>query len=289
MTVLAVLAEASRQLVAQLKLSVAEAKIEAQVLLRAALGGVSRAWLMTHLEQALTSVQAVKLQALLQRRLQGEPVAYLLGSREFYGLELEVNPAVLIPRPDTEVLVDAALKRIPEDRPCRVLDLGTGSGAIAVAIARQRPLTCVLAIDNSPAALMVAARNAKALDAVNVTLLESDWFAALGGMVFDAIVGNPPYIAADDPHLGLGDLRFEPPRALVAGVDGMEDIRHIVTQAPTHLVAGGWLLLEHGYDQAGHVARLFYSAGFEAVSAVADLAGIPRVTLGRKPNLTGAS
>lgn len=282
-TVAVTLLRARQQIAGRLGLSIDEARIEAQALLRSALGNVSRAWLAAHPEHALTFDQTAEFSALLQRRLNGEPVAYILGGREFYGLEFEVNAAVLIPRPDTEILVEAALQRIPEGQPCRVLDLGTGSGAVAIAIAKQRPRASVVAVDQSPSALAVAARNASALQAGNVTYLHSDWFSALEGEVFDVIVGNPPYIAVDDPHLREGDLRFEPQQALAAGADGLDDIRRIVAQAPAHLVNGGWLLLEHGYDQAEAVAALLKIAGFGEVGHAADLAGIPRVTQGRKP------
>ncbi len=283
MTVSAALAEASRQLTERLSLSAAEARIEVQALLRRALGSVSRAWLMTHAEQALTAEQAAEFRALIERRLAGEPVAYILGRREFYGLAFAVTPAVLIPRPDTEILVEAALRCIPERQPCRVLDLGTGSGAVAIAIAIQRPRAGVVGVDGSPAALALAARNAAALGAGNLTLMPSDWFSALQGEVFEVIVGNPPYIAVDDPHLVQGDLRFEPREALVSGRDGLDAIRCIVAQVPAHLAAGGWLLLEHGYDQAETVAELLRAQGFAEVGHVADLAGIWRVTLGRRP------
>jgi release factor glutamine methyltransferase len=281
-TVSARLAQARQQLAKKLHLSVAEARIESQVLLQAALGGVSRAWLMMHAEQALTLLQQAEFDDRLQRRLRGEPVAYILGRREFYGLEFSVTPEVLIPRPDTEILVETALQHIAERETCRVLDLGTGSGAIAIAIAKQCPQAVVVAIDGSLAALAVAEHNARSLNAVNVTLRHGDWFSPLAGMVFDVIVSNPPYIAADDPHLAQGDLRFEPAQALVSGQDGLDDIRRIVAQAPAHLVSGGWLLLEHGYDQAARVAELLAEAGFVEVGHVADLAGIQRVSLGRR-------
>lgn len=306
------LAQARRQLAEALALHADEARIEAQLLLQAALGGVSRAWLLTHGEQALTSQQASDFAALLQRRLHGEPVAYILGRREFYGLDIGVTPDVLIPRPDTETLVEAALQRIPAAAPspsmgegwgegevaagypspqpsptrgegAKILDLGTGSGAIAIAIAVHRPLAMVTAVDASEAALAVARSNAERLAAGNLCLLRSDWFSALAGEVFDVIVSNPPYIAANDPHLSQGDLPFEPASALASGADGLDDIRRIVAQAPAHLASGGWLLLEHGYDQAARVAELLSAAGFMEVGHAADLAGILRVTQGRMP------
>jgi len=287
------LLQARQQLVDKLALAASEARIEAQILLRHALGGVSRAWLIAHEEQTLTLEQQTLFDHLLQRRLQGEPIAYILGQREFYGLEFGVTPDVLIPRPDTETLVEAALELIPENLPSpqpspacgrggvRVLDLGTGSGAIAIAIAKQRPNANVTAVDVSKTALEVARRNAQRLGAENVRFLLSDWFLELDGETFDIIVGNPPYIVVDDPHLGQGDLRFEPASALASGADGLNDIRSIVAQAPQHLAPGGWLLLEHGYDQAEQVAELLKGAGFKQISHGADLAGILRVTVGK--------
>jgi release factor glutamine methyltransferase len=274
--------QAQSQLADVLGLPVDEARIEAQILLRHALGDVSRAWLMARTEQALTTEQLARFDGLLQRRLQGEPVAYIIGRREFFGLDYGLTADVLIPRPDTETLVEAALQRIPASQSCRVLDLGTGSGAIAIAIAVHRPLAKVTAVDRSEAVLEVARGNAESLSASNVRLLRSDWFSALEGEVFDVIVSNPPYIAATDPHLSQGDLRFEPSSALVSGEDGLDDIRAIVAQVPAHMASGGWLLLEHGYDQAVQVAGLLEGAGFEDVGHAADLAGIARVTLGRK-------
>jgi release factor glutamine methyltransferase len=277
----ALLVQARQQLADALNLPGREAALEAQILLCHALGGVSRAWLISNEEQALTAEQQLRFDALRSRRLQGEPIAHILGQREFYGLEFNVTPNVLIPRPDTETLVDVALQRIPEGQPCRILDLGTGSGAIAVAIAVHRPLAAVTAVERSQAALQVARGNAARLSAGNLRLLQSDWFSALEGEIFDVIVSNPPYIAAADPHLGQGDLRFEPVVALASGSDGLDDIRAIIAQAPVHLTASGWLLLEHGYDQAPQVARLLEEAGFEQIGHAADLGGITRVTLGR--------
>lgn len=274
--------QARQQLATTLNLPANEAAIEARILLRHVLGGVSRAWLISHDDQALTPGQQSLFEGLLQRRLKGEPIAYILGQREFYGLDLKLTEDVLIPRPDTETLVEAALLRIPSDRPCSVLDLGTGSGAIAIAIALHRPLASVTAVDRSGTALAVARSNAERLGTGNLRLLQSNWFSALGGQIFDVIVSNPPYIAAADPHLRQGDLRFEPPDALASGADGLDDIRIIVAQAPTHLGQGGWLLLEHGYDQAEQVAGLLKQAGLREIGHAADLAGIQRVTLGKK-------
>jgi release factor glutamine methyltransferase len=282
------LLEAQRQLAGALGLPTSEARIEAQVLMQNALGGVARAWLISHDSDLLSPEQSSAFDRLLQRRLQGEPVAYILGYREFYGLEFTVGPGVLIPRPDTETLVEAALQRIPlapspqRGSHCRVLDLGTGSGAIAIAIAVHRPSASVIAVDRSEAALEVARRNAGALRASNLQVLQSDWFDALHGQVFDVIVSNPPYIAAADSHLQQGDLRFEPSGALASGADGLDDIRAILAQAPAHLASDGWLLLEHGYDQVERVAEMMRDLGLKQVDHAADLSGIQRVTFGKK-------
>ncbi|MFM9912633.1 MAG: peptide chain release factor N(5)-glutamine methyltransferase [Methylophilaceae bacterium] len=261
-------------------LSGGEASIDAQALMRHALGDVSRAWLIVHEQDEMSAQQQDDFATLLQRRLAGEPISYILGMREFYGLEFKVTPAVLIPRPDTETLVETALGCIPPHRPCRVLDLGTGSGAIAIAIAHYRPQAEVLAVDTSSAALDIAKHNTQTLNTPNVRLLQSDWFSALQGEKFDVIVSNPPYIAAFDSH--LTDLGFEPATALISGADGLDDILRIVAQAPQYLNTNGWLLLEHGYDQASAVVSLLEDAGFTAVGSVADLGGVVRVTLGRK-------
>lgn len=215
----------------------------------------------------------------MERRAAGEPIAYLTGACEFYGLEFRVTPSVLIPRPETELLVDLVLERLPGAGRARVLDLGTGSGCIAVTLAHLRPRLEVWAADASPAALEVARDNARRLDAT-VRLLRSDWLAALAGERFDLILANPPYVAAGDPHLSQGDLRFEPASALVAGEDGLNDIRRIVAAAPAHLVPGGWLLFEHGYDQGQRCRTLLAQAGFARVASWRDLAGIERVSGG---------
>lgn len=281
MTPQALLTDARQRLKEALSLPPDEARSEAQILLCAALN-VTRAWLIAHAQQMLTDVQVSDFHKLLHRRLLGEPVAYILGRREFYGLDFAVAPGVLIPRPDTETLVEAILARIPESAPLRILDLGTGSGAIAISIAVNRPRTQAIAADRSEAALKIARENASRLGATHLRFVTSDWFSALDGEIFDIIASNPPYIADADPHLGQGDLRFEPRSALAAGGDGLDDIRRIVRQAPAHLAPGGWLLLEHGYDQAQPVADLLKQAGFTEIGHAADLAGISRVTLGRK-------
>lgn len=257
-----------------------EASIEAQWLLMHVLG-VNRAWLIAHGADALASEAAATFAALVQRRLQGEPVAHILGKREFFGLALKVTPDTLIPRPDTETLVEAALAKI--NGRMRVLDLGTGTGAVALAIARHAPACEVVAVDASAAALAVAAENANALKLEQVQCLLSDWFSALAGARFDLIVSNPPYIESNDYHLQQGDLRFEPITALASGLDGLDDLRHIVAQAPAHLTPGGWLMLEHGYNQAEAVKALLNAQGFCNVQTLKDLGSNPRVTLGQSP------
>ena len=259
-----------------------EARLEARLLLAQALGSVSHAWLIAHQGDALAPERQAAFENLLQRRLAGEPLAYVLGEREFYGLTLAVTPATLIPRPDTETLVEAALERMPSDLSLTVLDLGTGSGAIALAIAAQRPLARVLAVDYSDSALQVARGNGERLGLDRVEFMHSDWFSSIEGRCFDLIVANPPYIPEHDPHLGQGDLRHEPRSALVAAEDGLQDLRRIAETAPAHLHAGGWLMLEHGYDQADAVANLLERAGFGQIAHRTDLAGIRRVTLGRQ-------
>ncbi|WEF31854.1 peptide chain release factor N(5)-glutamine methyltransferase [Pseudoduganella chitinolytica] len=240
--------------------------------------GLSRTGLITHSERVLSGDEAARLSALLQRRLDGEPIAYIVGKREFYGLDFEVSPAVLIPRPETELLVELALERLPPQG--RVLDMGTGSGAIAVALAHTRPDAVVTALDVSPAALAVAQRNAAAND-VTVQFLHSDWFSAVDAATFDLIVSNPPYIASGDRHLAEGDLRFEPAGALTDHADGLSALRRIVDGAPARLAPGGWLLMEHGYDQSAAVQALLAAQGYTHVQSWHDLAGIARVTGGR--------
>jgi len=253
---------------------------DARVLLRAALGA-SAAHLAAHPEQVLTSTESERYHAWVERRRAGEPVAYLIGEREFYSLAIKVTPAVLIPRPETELLVEAALELSATDVPVRVLDLATGSGCVAVAIGRHRASARVTATDISRDALTVARSNAEA-HGVDVEFIESDWFTALSGRRFDLIVSNPPYIAEGDSHLDSGDLRFEPRSALVAGPDGLACISTIVSQADAHLVPGGWLLLEHGFDQAARCRELLQRAGFQQVTSKRDLAGIERISYGQR-------
>lgn len=237
------------------------------------------AWLIAHADEAVSVETEKAFAALAGRRGRGEPMAYILGVREFYSLEFGVTRAVLIPRPETELLVDLALARIAGDAAVRVLDLGTGSGAIAVALAKERPQARVTAVDVDYAALTIARANAKR-HKVTARFFCGDWFGALPGEKFDLIVSNPPYVAATDPHLGLGDVAFEPQRALVGGSDGLDCIRSIVAQAGAHLNPGAWLLFEHGYDQSDACRALLEAQGYGEVQSWPDLAGIPRVSGG---------
>lgn len=234
-----------------------------------------RVALITQSERALSAEEAQRLASLVQRRLDGEPIAYIVGEREFFGLPFQVSPAVLIPRPDTELIVELALERLPPRG--RLLDMGTGSGAIAVAVAHTRRDAEVTALDVSDEALGIARANASANGAA-VRFLRSDWYAALDGERFALIASNPPYIAAGDRHLAEGDLRFEPAGALTDHADGLSALRIIIDGAPGHLLPGGWLLLEHGYDQAGDVRALLEARGLLEVQSWRDLAGIERVS-----------
>ena len=241
--------------------------------------GLTRVQLITRAAQPLGTEEAARLEALVARRLAGEPIAYIVGHREFFGLDFAVSEAVLIPRPDTELIVELALERLPPRG--RLLDMGTGSGAIAVSVAHSRPDAQVTALDVSEAALAVARRNA-ANNQARVRFLQSDWFGALAADErFELIASNPPYIPAGDVHLSQGDLRFEPSGALTDHADGLSALRSIVAGSPAHLVAGGWLLMEHGYDQAASVRALLEDAGYREVQSWRDLAGIERVSGGR--------
>lgn len=252
--------------------------LENRILLCHALG-LPRVALITQSERVLTPAEAAHLNALVRRRQDGEPIAYIVGEREFFGLPFKVTPAVLIPRPDTELIVELALARLAPGQ--RLLDMGTGSGAIAVAIAHTRPDAVVTALDVSEEALAVARANAAA-NGARVRFLHSDWYAAVDGERFAIIVSNPPYIVAGDRHLGEGDLRFEPVDALTDHADGLSDLRTIVEGAAAHLEDGGWLLLEHGYDQAAPVRAMLAAHGFGSVQSWRDLAGIERVSAGRR-------
>jgi len=252
-------------------------KLDAEVLLGFVLGQ-SRTYLYTWPERELSATQQSLLEELVARRASGTPVAYLVGEREFWSLPLQVNEHTLIPRPETELLVEQALARLP--RSGRALDLGTGTGAIALALVSERPDAEIWAVDASREALKVARANVERLG-LPVQLVHSDWFAQLSGQRFHLIVSNPPYIAEADPHLGQGDVRFEPLTALASGRDGLTDIRQIVARAPAHLHPGGWLLFEHGYDQGAPVRELLTQAGFSGVETVQDYGGNDRVTLGQ--------
>ena len=298
-----------------------EASFEVQLLLQHLLN-VNRAWLIAHEHENIPPSIHAAYRALINRRANGEPIAYILGVREFYGLIFKVSPDTLIPRADTETLVEAALAKISQnaqtpslrreqftklrttesciaetdsdlrqndkvwdDKPrvldLKILDLGTGSGAIALAIAKHRPQAQITALDASQDALDIAIENAQNLNIPNVKLILSDWFSALTNEKFDIIVSNPPYIEASDAHLQQGDLRYEPLSALASGADGLDAIRHIIKNAPPHLNPHGWLMLEHGYHQASQVAALLKQAGFSDISHAKDLSGIDRVTIGR--------
>lgn len=254
--------------------------LDSRVLLCHAIGR-DAAYVLAHPEALLRTGELETFEALVDRRARGEPVAYLTGEREFYGRSFQVTPAVLIPRPETELLVDLALTHIPAGSPSRVLDLGTGSGCVAIALASERPLCKILALDQSVEALAVARRNAVAAHVGNVAFLHSDWFGALGREIFNVIVSNPPYVASADPHLVAGDVRFEPRKALDGGPDGMDAIRHIVAEARSHLAPGGWLMFEHGYDQGERARLTLHAAGYEGIFTAHDLAGTDRVSAGR--------
>jgi release factor glutamine methyltransferase len=240
-----------------------------------------RAWIAAHGDAVLSHDQAVAYDALARRRREGEPVAYLTGRREFFGLDLEITPDVLIPRPESELLVELALSWLEHSASARVLDLGCGSGAVALAIAHTLPAAFVIGADVSPQAVALARRNAQRLAIANVEFIASDWLAGIPPQSFAAIVANPPYVAEEDMHLVQGDLRFEPVIALRSGVDGLDAIRAIVGAARGYLAPGGMLALEHGYDQAEAVQALLHSAGFGAVASARDIAGVLRVSYGR--------
>ncbi|PAK89223.1 protein-(glutamine-N5) methyltransferase, release factor-specific [Stenotrophomonas rhizophila] len=259
-----------------------EGRHEAELLLLHVLGR-ERGWLFAHATDLLDPATAEAFAALLQRRIAGEPVAYLLGRRGFWTLDLAVSPATLIPRPETERLVELALEWLPEGMPLRIADLGTGSGAIALALASERPLAQIVATDMSGDAIAVAAGNARQHGLANVAFRQGSWHAPLAGERFDLIASNPPYIASDDPHLAQGDLRFEPATALASGHDGLDDIRLIIAGAPAHLQPGGWLLVEHGWDQGEAIRALLEGAGFVEVETALDLEQRDRVSLGRWP------
>lgn len=258
-----------------------DARREAEILLAHALAR-PRAWLIAHADDMIDIEHGALFDALIARRAEGEPVAYLTGVRGFHDIELRVTPSVLVPRPETEVLVELALQRIPRDADYAVADLGTGSGAIALAIANARPGARVVATDISDAALAVARGNALRLGLGHVEFRQGSWCDPLAGERFDVIASNPPYVAAGDPYLHEGDLRFEPPLALSPGTDGLSALRMITRQAVAHLRDGGWLLLEHGYDQGAAARALLVNQGYLEVFTEHDLEGRERVSAGRK-------
>ena len=259
------------------------AKLEAELLLASVLER-DRTWLRTWPDKILSPDQCQTFEALLSRRQKGEPIAYILGQREFWSLTLTVTPETLIPRPETELLVEQALARIPEDADWTILDLGAGSGAIGIALARERPRCNLIASDRSLAALRIARQNAKLNAVNNIHFLAANWLSGFAGhFQADMILSNPPYIMENDPHLSAGDVRFEPVSALAAGPEGLDDLQHILTTAKAHLKPGGWLLLEHGYHQQLALAGLFAQQGYQSVRCYHDYANQPRVSLGQWP------
>jgi release factor glutamine methyltransferase len=258
------------------------ARLDAELLLAAALGK-PRSFLHTWPERIVSTEAAQAFDGYLKRRRTGEPVAYILGLQGFWNIDLEVAPHTLIPRPETEMLVETALELLPGAIPHRLLDLGTGTGAIALSLAKDRAQWDVTAVDRVEEAVELAERNRQRLHLDNARVLRSHWFSAVQGQRFDLILSNPPYIASSDPHLVEGDVRFEPSSALVSGADGLDDLRLIVSQAPAHLEAGGWLLLEHGYDQGAAVRELLLEHGFEQIQTRRDLGDHERITFGRVP------
>jgi release factor glutamine methyltransferase len=269
-------------LAAAARLGGQDARADAELLL-AHLLSRPRAWLYAHGDETVAPELASRFAAMLQRRAQGEPVAYLVGRREFWSLDLEVTPATLVPRPETELLVELALDRIPAGSAARVIDLGTGSGAIALAGASERPHARVTAVDASAQALVVAQRNATRLGLERVRFLRSDWFSAVRDECFDLVLANPPYLADDDPHLREGSLPFEPAPALASGRDGLDALRAICADAPARLQGGGWLLFEHGLAQGEAARALLQARGFAQVRTWRDLEGRERVSGGLRP------
>ena len=264
--------------VSQLEKSSDSPRLDAELLLMQALD-VTRSYLIAHPEDTLDDHSAARFHTLLKRRADGEPIAYISGVKEFWTLELMVSPATLVPRPETELLVQLALNQIPREGACSVVDLGTGSGAIALSLATERPDCKVTATDASGDALRVAMENARQHDLVNVEFLEGSWFEPLGDRVFDIVVSNPPYVRDDDP--ALAELRHEPITALASGNDGLDAVRVLAEQAPKHTAPGGYLMLEHGAEQQQDVADILAASGWQDVECHKDLAGLPRVTTAR--------
>lgn len=275
-----------RDLLAEVSVRLGERQ-EAEVLVMQALA-VDRAWLFAHATDAFDASALAALQGLVERRLHGEPVAYILGRRGFWTLDLKVTPDTLIPRPETERLVELALERMPGDSAWSVADLGTGSGAIALALAQERPQARIWATDVSAQALTVARENAHAHGLERVRFVQGDWCDALGDRRFDLIVSNPPYVEATDPHLSRGDLRFEPRHALASGADGLDAIRCIALRAIDHLNPEGWLLFEHGWTQGVSVRAVLSASGYREIFTARDLAARERVTGARAPGSAAA-
>jgi len=282
MSIATTLREAAQRLQIELAMDSSLARFESEWLLGHVLAR-DRAWLFAHAVDALDAEQVRRFETLVERRCSGEPVAYLTGVRGFWSLDLEVDRATLIPRPETETLVQAVLDRLAAEQSWSLADLGTGSGAIALALASERPGWIITATDFSDDALTVAKRNALRLGLEQVRFVHGRWYEALRNQCFDVLLSNPPYIAVDDPHLRQGDLRFEPASALVSGDDGLDDIRELVAGAAAHLNAGGWLMVEHGHEQGGDVADLFRRSGLVDVETLRDLEERDRVTVGRRP------
>ncbi|OAI06104.1 protein-(glutamine-N5) methyltransferase, release factor-specific [Methylomonas methanica] len=263
----------------QLSTTSETAMLDAEVLLCHCLEK-NRSFLRAWPEHQPNAPQIAQFQLLVEQRSQGTPVAYLTGQREFWSRNFKVSPNVLIPRPDTELLIELSLSLLPTDQPCKIIDLGTGSGIIAVTLAAERPLTQVFASDLSSAALEVARYNAQQLNTGNISFLQSNWFDNIEETGFDLVLSNPPYIADKDPHIKIGDVRFEPDSALISAENGLQDIRQLAEQARTHLKDHGQFLVEHGYNQQTEVQAIFKELGFRQVNTYADLSGNPRVTSG---------
>ena len=278
-SVATLLSAASLRIAQTLNLDNRIARLEARVL-GAHAWNVAPTWLIAHDRDPLTPQQYADFESLLKKRLNGEPIAYITGWREFYGRPFRVTPDVLIPRPETELLVDLVLAQIPSDQTVEILELGTGSGCIAISLALARPHALITAVDNNAAAIVVAQHNAMELSAT-VNFLKSDWFSALPERKFDVIVSNPPYVAMDDTHLLEGDVRFEPVGALSSGINGLDDLHYIITHAPSFLKPQGSLLLEHGYDQGRDTRILLQEEGYFAIHTWQDLSKMDRVSGGK--------
>lgn len=270
------LSEASRVLAA----SSDSPELDAEILLCLILEK-NRSYLRSWPKKQLHAQQRLQFKTFLKQRQQGTPIAYITGQREFWSREFKVNPDVLIPRPDTELLIELSLPLIPKDKSCKLIDLGTGSGVIAVTLAAERPYAQIIATDISTPALKIAKQNADRHHCRNIRFAQSAWFSEIGDTDFDFVISNPPYIAADDPHLHQGDLRFEPQTALVSDDNGLKDISLIAESACKHLKEGGFLLIEHGYKQQPQVQAIFESFDYANIQIHTDLGGNPRVTIGQ--------